>query len=112
MTTTTTSEARAMTQRLPNNYGDVVIGAIAGVSSVSHPNYRVTYFADNSILIWTKHDGFLVLDETQTYYRNTVEHLARCLGTFTQQQRADLLNHQDKWIDGIHWSATGEFLGM
>lgn len=111
-TATQTSEARRIAERLPANYGTVLIGAIPGVSSISHTDYRVTYFADRSILIWSRHGGNLVLDEEQNYYRDTVEHLARCLGLFTQERRAEMLGHEDKWVDGIHWSATGEFLGV
>lgn len=120
MLETKTSEARKMLARLPQFDPQIgqwpFIGAIAAPSTVSHQNYSVSYYADHSILIWSRNDGYLVLDGEQTYYRETVEHLARCLGLFTKERMAamvgDCNNHDSRWIDGIHWSAAGEFLGM
>jgi hypothetical protein len=115
-TATLTSEAKRMADRLskmPNdgNPGFPTIGMPAP-SSVSHQHYAVGYYADKSILVWSINDGFLVLDEEQTYYRDTVEHLARCLGLFTKERRAEMVGIADKWIEGIHWSSAGEFVGM
>jgi hypothetical protein len=80
--------------------------------SVSHENYSVGYFADNSILIWARNEGYIVLDASQTYYRETVEHLARCLGTFSKDRRAAMVGGESKWIDGIYWGADGRWLGL
>jgi hypothetical protein len=113
-TATAISEARTMAERLlrldPSG-GRVFLGANAQ-NGVSHENYSVGYFADNSILIWAKGEGCIVLDGAQTYYRDTVEHLARCLGTFTKAERAAMIGGKSKWIDGIHWSADGECIGL
>lgn len=105
------SEARkAMIQakKLPAMIG----GFISAPCSVSHAHYTVGYYSDKSILIWSVNDGYLVLDGNQTYYRDLVEHLARCLGLFTKERRAEMVGGQDKWIDGIHWAADGSFLGF
>ena len=100
--------AMAVSMRLP----DMIGGPIGAGCSVSHPNYKVGYYADNSILIWSANEGYMVLDEQRTYYRDTVEHLARCLGSFTKERRAEMIGGEDKWIDGIHWAADGSFLGF
>jgi len=114
--TVPTSEARQMLARLPQFDPAIgqwpFIGAIAAPSTVSHQNYSVSYYADHSILIWSRNDGYLVLDGDQTYYRDTVDHLARCMGLFDKSRRADMVGPSDRWIDGIHWSAAGEFIGM
>ena len=116
MLETTTSDARRMLDRLPKFDPAIgewpYIGAIWAPSTVSHQNYSVSYYRDHSILIWSRNDGYLVLDGEQTYYRETVEHLARCLGLFSRDRRAEMVGGEDKWIDGIHWSSSGEFLGM
>ena len=109
-TKTQISQARLRLQQLPPEWREKYIGAIPAPSTVSHQNYSVSYFADHSILIWSQHDGYTLLDSEQTYYRDTVEHLARCLGTFTKARRAEMVGGQDKWIDGIFWSADGEFI--
>jgi methionine synthase I (cobalamin-dependent) len=111
---TTTSEARAMHDALTRNGtqpGFPVIG-LAGPITVSHQNYAMAIYRDKSILIWSRNDGYLILEDNQTYYRDTVEHLARCLGTFPKERRAQMVGGQDKWIDGIHWAADGSFLGV
>lgn len=116
MLETKTSEARQILARLPQFDPAIghqpFIGAIAAPSTVSHQNYFVSYYADHSILIWSRNDGYLVLDGEQTYYRDTVDHLARCLGSFTKERRSEMVGLADNWINGIHWSATGEYLGM
>lgn len=112
-TTTETSQARQMADRLANiDWRAAFIGAPPAQSTVSHTDYTVSYYADKSILLWSILSGYLVLDESRTYYRDTVDHLARCLGLFSRERRAAMVGGEDKWIDGIHWSATGEFLGM
>ena len=108
-TATTTSHARQMLERIERM--PEMIG-IPAPSSVSHTDYKVGFYADHSILIWSRHAGYVVLDESQTYYRDTVEHLARCLGTFDQARRAAMIGGEDKWIDGIHWAADGSYIGM
>ena len=113
-TATVMSESRTMAEKLLSldpSGGRLLLG-IPAPNSVSHENYSVGYFADKSILIWAKNEGYIVLDASQTYYRETVEHLARCLGTFSKDQRAAMVGGESKWIDGIHWGADGEWLGL
>lgn len=120
-TTTTVSEARTMGERLARlgatNEQLPVLG-IPAPSAVSHHNYAVGYYADKSILIWARGEGLLVLDAETTYFRDTVEHLARCLGTFTKEQRAAMIGRNnpgsgaDVWIDGIRWASDGSYSGM
>jgi hypothetical protein len=107
--TTTTSQASEMRDRLLRS--PAMLG-IPASSSVSHPSYSVGYYSDKSILIWSKNEGYLVLDEPITYYRETVEHLARCLGLFTKEQRSAMIGPESRWIDGVHWGADGCFLGF
>lgn len=94
-----------------------ILGIIPAPSTVSHSNYSIAYYDDHSILIWAKGEGFIVLDEEQTYYRDTVEHLARCLGMFDKSRRAAMIakkceGDDSVWIDGIRWAADGSYLGM
>lgn len=94
-----------------------ILGIIPAPSTVSHSNYSVAYYDDHSILIWAKGEGFVVLDEEQTYYRDTVEHLARCLGLFSKVRRAEMISKKaagddSVWIDGIRWGSDGSYLGM
>lgn len=113
-TATVMSESRTMAEKLLSldpSGGRVSLG-IPSPCSVSHENYSVSYFADKSILIWAKNEGYIVLDASQTYYRDTVEHLARCLGMFGKTQRAAMIGGEAKWIDGIHWGVDGEWLGL
>jgi hypothetical protein len=116
MLETTTSEARRTLERIDACEPPIgrwpLIGAVPAPMTVSNENYSVSYFKDHSILIWSRNDDYIVLDGVQTYYRDTVEHLARSLGNFTQEQRAEMVGNDDKWVDGIHWSANGEYLGM
>ena len=85
---------------------------IPAPSSVNHHDYSVGYFDDSSILIWARGEGYIVLDQERTYYRDTVEHLARCLGMFSKSQRAGFLGGATKWVDGIRWSADGDFIEL
>jgi hypothetical protein len=113
-TTTAMSEARQIAEqllKLDPSGGRVLLG-IPSPCSVSHENYSVGYFSDNSILIWARNEGYIVLDASQTYYRETVEHLARCLGTFSKDRRAAMVGGESKWIDGIYWGADGGWLGL
>ena len=105
-----------MADRLSQGGSDLTVSlpiiAIPAPSSCSGDGYRVGHFKDNSILLWAKGTGLIVFDEARTYYRDTIEHLARCLGMFTKERRAEMIGGQDKWIDGIHWAADGSFLGV
>lgn len=109
---TQTSEALAMLEKLVKHGVDCPLIAMPAPSGVSHPDYKVGYFADGSILIWARGEGYIVLDEPRTYYREDVEHLARCLGRFTQERRAELLGHEEQWVSNLHWAADGSFLGF
>lgn len=113
-TATVMSESRTMAEKLLSRdpSGSHPILGIYAPSSVSHECYAVGYFSDNSILIWAKGEGYIVLDASQTYCRETVEHLARCLGTFSKDQRAAMVGGESKWIDGVYWSADGGWLGL
>lgn len=106
------SQASEMLKILKRDDIDRPTLGIPAPSSVSHQNYSVGYYADCSILIWSRNDGYLVLDAEQTYYRDSVEHLARCLGTFSQSERSKMLNGESKWIDGVHWNADGSFISL
>jgi hypothetical protein len=108
---------------MPNmatNARDIMLNAppfigflVQGDTTVTHQHYRVAFYADNSVLIWTRYDGYIVLvPDTLPVDQRTIEHLARCLGLFSQHERAAMLGHSDKWVDGIHWAATGAFLGL
>lgn len=111
------SQARALADQLTQlNNLDIKDGfgliALPVANSVSHYFYHVGYFDDKSILIWARGEGFLVLDEDRTYCRDTIEHLARCLGMFTQEERAHHLQKYSgsAWVDGIHWAKDGSFI--
>lgn len=111
-----TSHARQVAERLANcEPGAVYIGGPPAPSMVSHTNYSVSYYDDHSILICARGHAPIVLDEERTYYRDTVQHLARCLGMFSQAQRADMLLLKDGdpiWIDGIGWNRDGSFAAI
>lgn len=113
-TATATSEARTTADRLAAlmTDGEFPLLTIPAPSTIAHINYHVGYFADHSILIWARGEGFIVLDEERTYYRDDVNHLAKCLGNFTQEQRAEMIGESDRWIDGLHWAADGSFIGF
>lgn len=81
-------------------------------SAVYHDKYSVRYFSDSSILIWADGEDMIVLDGECTYYRDTVEHLAMCLGEFSREKRAEIVGDDSRWIDGIHWAANGSFIEM
>ena len=123
MTTATASIASRWADHLKlqgaTNESLPTLGIIPAPSTVSHNNYSVGYYEDKSILIWAKGEGFIVLDDNQTYYRDTVEHLARCLGSFSREQRAKMLqrklsasNADSIWVDGICWGRDGSYRGM
>ena len=82
--------------------------------SVSHPRYQVGYFRDHSIAIWAEGSGYLVFDDERTYYRDTMENLARCLGCLTIEQRSSCLSRTpgdvDVTVDGIVWNRNGQFV--
>lgn len=112
----TVSEARQLADRLNastniKQEGLPLLG-IPAPSSCSHSDYSVGYFSDNSILIWSRGEDLIVLDENRTYYRDTVEHLAKCLGIFSQERRAEMLKGKSQWVDGIHWSSDGSFIEL
>lgn len=93
------------------------LGIIPAPCSVSHSNYSVAYYDDKSILVWARGEGFIVLDAEQTYYRDTVEHLARCLGNMPRERRAEVVRRRaglddTVWIDGICWGRDGTYRGM
>jgi hypothetical protein len=110
-TATTTSQARQVAERLD---WSAYIGGPPAPSMVSGTNYHVGYYSDKSILICATGHEPIVLDEERTYYRDTVEHLARCLGMFSKVQRASMLHVKLRdddtiWIDGILWNRDGSF---
>lgn len=111
------SEARTVAELLiaADSPHGVYIGAPAAPSTISHSDYGVSYYADQSILIVARGETPIVLDENRTYYRDTVEHLARCLGIFSQERRAEMLAKHDAfpvWVDGIAWNQDGSFAGI
>ncbi len=112
--TATRSEANRLATRFMESdpSGLLPMLGIPAPSSVNHQDYSVGYFDDKSILIWARGEGFIVLDQDRTYYRDTVEHLARCLGLFSKTQRAGFLGGATKWINGICWSAEGDFIEL
>lgn len=94
------------------------IGAYPAPCSVSGANYGVSYFSDKSVLITLNGKPYKVFDEDRTYYRDTIEHAARCLGNFGTVKIAEMLKYkyadqEAAWIDGVQWSvATGELLDV
>lgn len=123
LTLTTPSEAQELADRLTHsNGGNVLDGfGLLGLpvgNSISHPDYCVGYFGDKSILLWARGEGFLVFDRNRTYCRDTIEHLARCLGRTNKEQRGPMVRHywngkgDSTWIDGIHWGINGSYLGI
>jgi hypothetical protein len=104
------SEARKLADSIRSAEDSFPFIAMPAPSSVSGTEYKIGYFNDKSILMWIKGTGVIVFDEAKTYYRDTIEHLARCLSLFTKEKRAEMVGGQDKWIDGIHWAADGSFL--
>lgn len=114
-----TSEARQVADLFERagDDGSLLICAPPAPSTISHPNYSVSYYADQSVLILARGEKPLVLDEPRTYYRDTTEHLARCLGLTTQEKRAEIVQRSEFfdaetrqcWIDGILWNADGTF---
>ena len=94
------------------------VGAYPAPSSVSGSNYGVSYFHDKSILITLNGKPYKAFDEDRTYYRDTIEHAARCLGNFGQAKIAEMLRlkyegQQAAWVDGVQWSVeTGELLDV
>lgn len=114
-TAATTSEARQQAERIRRIQPDIKANGlpllgIPAPSMVTHQDYAIGYFGDHSILIWARGEDLIVLDEERVYYRDTVEHLARCLGIFTKERRAEMLKKESQWIDGIHWAADGSFI--
>lgn len=114
-TAATTSEARQQAERIRRIQPDIKANrlpllGIPAPSMVSNEEYAIGYFNDHSILIWARGEDLTVLDEDRIYYRDTVDHLARCLGIFTQERRAEMLKGESQWIDGIHWAADGSFI--
>lgn len=86
-------------------------------SSVTGSNYNVSYFRDHSILISLAGHPYKVLDAARTYYRDTVEHAARCLGMFGEEGIARIVRekHEGKdsvWIDGVCWSNAGQIVDV
>jgi len=93
------------------------IGAYPAPCSVSGANYSVSYFSDNSILICLNGQVYRVLDEPKTYYREDVEHAARCLGAHGLAGIARIV--REKYgdqprvtIDNVTWSNAGELVDV
>lgn len=116
-TTTTTSEARQVFERWHNRELPT-IGAYPAPSTVSGINYGVSYFSDKSVLITLRGKPYCVFDAERTYYRDTIEHAARCLGNFGQEGIVRMLANKhagevSAWIDGVCWCvSTGELLDV
>jgi hypothetical protein len=112
-----TSEARQVFDRFYNRELPI-IGAYPAPSSVSGINYGVSYFADRSVLLTLNGKPYFVFDGERTYYRDTIEHAARCLGNFGQAKIAAMLQAKHAgeaiaWIDGVCWNVeTGELVDV
>jgi len=107
------SEARDFVAKFPEV--EPFLG-IPAPCSMSGNGYRVGYFRDNSILVHADNHGYLILDECRTYYREDVEHLARCLA-IPKERRAEMAVKYaaggDKAIvSNLVWSLKGDFLGF
>lgn len=120
-TATETSQAQQAFDRYQAHLesgGPPLLGALPAGSTVSYPNGGgVSYFGDNSILLCVHYKPYRVLDGERTYYRDTVEHAARCLNLFTKERRAEMVQHshpgeESVWIDGVLWSSDGELLDV
>ena len=122
MTTTKKSRAREVAEMFEaaGDDGSQYICAPPAPSTTSHPCYSISYYSDQSILILARGENPLVLDEERTYYRETVEHLARCLGMMTQTERSEIVQrspdykptHDSAWIANILWNGDGSFGGL
>lgn len=111
--TTTKSEARMIAEAM-GLFDGTPLGLIYVPTpcSVSHQNYSVAYFDDNSILICAMDEEPIVLDDQRTYYRDTVEHLARCLGCISKAKRASSISGDGEYpveLSGIRWNRDGSF---
>jgi len=100
-------EAMRAAMRLP----PMISGGIWSGEHVSGFGHSVNFMPDRSVLVWSRYDGYIVID-AGTGCRDTIEHLARCLGRFTQVERAAMLKGTSQWIDGIHWDSDGSFISF
>lgn len=104
---------RRLESEFPDISGDLPFLCLPGHSTLSHNDYKVAYQDDGSALVWARGEGLLAFTCRQVYYSQTnIEHLARCLGVFTKEKRSEMIGCEDKWIDGIHWSADGGWLDI
>ncbi len=113
------SHARRVAERLPTELP--YIGAPPAPSTVSGLTYTVSYYEDHSILICARNHPPIVLDEERTYYRDSVEFLARCLGSFSRDSRAEMIqgyaarqSHESGpiWIGGVCWNLDGTYVAV
>jgi len=100
-------EAMQRAMRLP----PMISGGIWSGSRLSGSDWSVNHMVDRSALLWSRYDGYIVID-AGVGCRETIEHLARCLGRFTQAERAAMLKGTSQWIDGIHWDSDGSFISF
>lgn len=78
-TETPVAFSQAANMSLHLQQGPRMLG-IPAPSSVSHADYAVGYYNDGSALIWTRHDGYIVVPAVDRGYRENLEHAARCMG--------------------------------
>lgn len=90
--------------------GPKMIGIAGGTSSVTHSDYCIARYYDGSTLAWTRYDGYFVLPHVPLAAWKAAEHAVRCMGLFTAAERAAMVNHADKWVDGVHWAADGSLI--
>lgn len=90
--------------------GPKMICIVGGASSVTHSDFMMTRYEDGSVLAWTRHDGFFVMPYVPWASWQAAEHALWCMGRFTAAERAAMVNHTDKWVDGVHWAADGSLI--
>ena len=102
---TMAEQAKTLHLELP-----AMLTLLGGEITVTHSYYRLARYSDKSVLAWTRYDGYFTWPFVPLCAWTTAEHAVRCMGLFTAAERANLLQHADKWVDGVHWGADGSFI--
>lgn len=90
--------------------GPKMIAIVGGDTSVTHNDYHIARYYDGSVLAWTRYDGYFVMPYVPWAAWEAADHAVWCMGLFTAAERAAMVGHTDKWIDGVHWAADGSLI--